>query len=138
MASENHKQPTPPYPEPYVFVKEMSSFPGGTEALLRYISENIVYPEDALANQIQGTVFLRFVVGSTGEVSRIEVTRSADPLLDDEAVRVVSTLPRWKPGKQDGNPASRMEARQAGWNPGKQDGNPVPVWFSLPVTFRLE
>jgi protein TonB len=108
----------PVEPEPYVFVKEMPSFPGGTEALLKYISERIIYPEDALANQIQGTVFLRFVVGKTGEVTRVEITRSVDQLLDDEAVRVVSSLPRWKPGKQD--------------------GNPVPVWFAVPVTFRLK
>jgi protein TonB len=109
---------TPAEPEPYVYVSEMPTFPGGTEALLQYISEHVVYPGDALANQIQGTVFLRFVIGKTGEVSRVEVTRSADPLLDNEAVRVISGLPRWKPGKQD--------------------GNPVPVWFSVPVTFRLK
>ena len=108
----------PVEPEPYVFVKEMPSFPGGTEELMRYISEHIVYPEDALVNMIQGTVFLRFVVSRTGEVTRVEVTRSVDPLLDNEAVRVLSSLPRWKPGKQD--------------------GNPVPVWFALPVTFRLK
>jgi protein TonB len=109
---------TPVEPEPVVFVQEMPSFPGGTVALLRYISEHVIYPEDALANQIQGTVFLRFVIGKTGEVTRVEVTRGADPLLDDEAVRVISGLPRWKPGKQD--------------------GNPVPVWFAVPVTFRLK
>lgn len=104
-------------PEPYVFVKEMPSFPGGNEALLRYIMEHVVYPPDAAANGIQGTVLLRFVVGSTGDVSRVEVTRSANPLLDDEAMRVISSLPKWKPGKQD--------------------GNPVPVWFSVPVIFVL-
>ena len=105
-------------PEPYVFVKEMPSFPGGSEELMRYISGHIVYPEDAQVNLIEGTVILRFVVGKTGEVSRVEITRSVNALLDDEAVRVISGLPRWKPGKQD--------------------GNPVPVWFALPVTFRLK
>ncbi len=104
-------------PEPYVIVQEMPSFPGGTEALLRYIMGNIVYPPDAVQNNIQGTVFLRFVVSSTGEVTRVEVTRSVDPLLDNEALRVISALPRWKPGKQD--------------------GTPVPVWFSVPVVFVL-
>ncbi len=108
---------TPVEPEPFIVVKEMPSFPGGTEALLRYLSDHIIYPEDALANQIQGTVYLRFVIGRTGEVTRVEVTRSADPLLDDEALRVVSGMPRWKPGKQD--------------------GNPVPVWFSLPIVFSI-
>ena len=108
---------TPVEPEPYVIVQEMPSFPGGKDALMRYIMENVVYPPDAAANGIQGTVLLRFVVSSTGDVTRVEVTRSANPLLDTEALRVISTLPRWKPGKQD--------------------GNPVPVWFSVPVIFEL-
>jgi protein TonB len=104
-------------PEPYVSVQEMPSYPGGNEALLRFISENVVYPRDAVENRIQGTVYLRFVVSSTGEVTRAEVTRSVDPLIDNEALRVISALPRWKPGKQD--------------------GTPVPVWFSVPVVFVL-
>jgi len=104
-------------PEPYSLVKEMPSFPGGNEALLRYIMEHVNYPPDAAANGIQGTVLLRFVVSATGDVTRVEVTRSANPLLDEEARRVISGLPRWKPGKQD--------------------GNPVPVWFSVPVIFVL-
>ncbi len=103
--------------EPYVLVPEMPSFPGGKEELMRYIAGNVVYPQDAAANGIQGTVLLRFVVTSTGEVSRVEVTRSVNPLLDGEALRVISGMPRWKPGKQD--------------------GNPVPVWFSVPVVFVL-
>ena len=107
----------PAEPEPYVVVQEMPSFPGGKEALLRYIGETVVYPDDAIQNRIQGTVLLRFVVSSTGEVTRVEVTRSVDPLLDSEALRVISSLPRWKPGRQD--------------------GNPVPVWFSVPVVFVL-
>lgn len=107
----------PVEPKPWVIVQEMPSFPGGNEALLRYIMEHVVYPPDAVANGIQGTVILRFVVSSTGEVTRVEVTRSVDPLLDDEATRVISALPRWKPGKQD--------------------GNPVPVWYSVPVIFVL-
>lgn len=85
--------------------------------MLRYIMEHVKYPADAAANGIQGTVLLRFVVSSTGDVTRVEVTRSANPLLDEEALRVISALPRWKPGKQD--------------------GTPVPVWFSVPVIFVL-
>lgn len=104
-------------PEPYVIVQEMPSFPGGKEELMRYIVENVVYPQDAAVNGIQGTVLLRFVVSSTGDVTRVEVTRKVNPLLDDEALRVISGMPRWKPGKQD--------------------GNPVPVWFSVPVVFVL-
>jgi protein TonB len=107
----------PVEPEPYVIVQEMPSFPGGKEELMRYISENVVYPRDAVENRIQGTVYLRFVVSSTGDVTRVEVTRGANPLLDNEALRVISGMPRWKPGKQD--------------------GNPVPVWFAVPVVFVL-
>ncbi|MRR21867.1 energy transducer TonB [bacterium] len=104
-------------PEPYVIVQEMPSFPGGKEELMRYIVENVVYPPDAVDNRIQGTVLLRFVVSSSGEVTRVEVTRRVNPLLDEEALRVISGMPRWKPGKQD--------------------GNPVPVWFSVPVVFVI-
>lgn len=107
----------PVEPEPYVIVQEMPSFPGGKEELMRYIVENVTYPPDAVDNRIQGTVLLRFVVSSTGEVTRVEVTRKVNPLLDEEALRVISGMPRWKPGKQD--------------------GNPVPVWFSVPVVFVL-
>ena len=85
--------------------------------MLQFIGQNVVYPQDAIENRIQGTVMLRFVVSSTGEVTRVEVTRSVDPLLDSEALRVIGSLPRWKPGRQD--------------------GNPVPVWFSVPVVFVL-
>jgi protein TonB len=104
-------------PEPYVSVQEMPSFPGGNQELVKYIAGNVVYPKDAVENRIQGTVYLRFVVSKTGEVTRVEITRSVDPLLDNEALRVISGMPRWKPGKQD--------------------GNPVPVWFSVPVVFVL-
>jgi len=107
----------PVEPEPYVIVQEMPSFPGGKEELMRYISENVVYPRDAVENRIQGTVYLRFVVSKTGDVTRVEVTRGASPLLDNEALRVISGMPKWKPGKQD--------------------GNPVPVWFAVPVVFVL-
>ena len=109
---------TPPDDLPRVFVKEMPSFPGGTSELMRYLSEQIIYPEDALMNRIQGTVILRFVVSRTGDITQVELIRGVDPLLDNEAIRVVSGLPRWRPGKQE--------------------GVAVPVWFTLPVTFRIK
>ncbi|TFH46449.1 MAG: energy transducer TonB [Bacteroidia bacterium] len=108
----------PPEPEPYITVPEMPSFPGGEAALMRFVVDNISYPPDALENGIEGTVILRFVVTATGDVSRITVIRKADPLLDAEAVRVVSMMPRWRPGKQD--------------------GNPVAVYFALPVIFSIK
>jgi len=108
----------PPEPVTYITVPEMPSFPGGEEALLKFVYDNIRYPADALENGIEGTVILQFVVTATGDVSRIVIIRRADPLLDAEAVRVVSIMPRWRPGKQD--------------------GNPVAVYFSLPVAFRIK
>jgi protein TonB len=108
---------TPPDDLPRVFVKEMPSFPGGNAELMQYISEQIIYPENALMNRIQGTVILRFVVSRTGDVINVELIRGIDPLLDNEAIRVISGLPRWRPGKQE--------------------GVPVPVYFTMPVTFKI-
>ena len=107
----------PPEPKTYIIVQEMPSFPGGEAALMKFMTDNIRYPSDALQNGIEGTVILQFVVTATGDIKNIVVTRRADPLLDAEAERVVSILPRWKPGRQD--------------------GNPVAVYFSLPVVFRI-
>jgi len=104
--------------KPLVFVEEMPEFPGGTAALLKFVGENLKYPEDAQNNNIQGRVTLKFVVNPDGSVDRIEILRGVDPLLDAEAIRVVNSLPKFKPGKQG--------------------GVPVPVWFSLPVTFKIE
>jgi protein TonB len=103
--------------EPVIFVEEQPLFPGGNDALLKYISESTVYPQEALDNNIQGKVFIKFAVWADGSVKRIEVVKGVHPLLDQEALRVVTSLPRWSPGKQN--------------------GKPVPVWFFVPVTFQL-
>jgi len=102
----------------FVAVEEMPEYPGGNPALFKYISENLIYPPDAQINNIQGRVILKFVVNRNGSVDRIEIIRSIDSLLDNEAIRVVKTLPKFRPGKQG--------------------GVPVPVWFSLPVLFKIE
>jgi periplasmic protein TonB len=102
----------------WVSVQEMPEFPGGEAALLKYIGENTHYPPEAQNNNIQGKVLLRFVITPDGSVNRVEILRSVDPALDSEAVRVVSSLPKFKPGKQN--------------------GVPVNVAFSLPVSFRIE
>lgn len=104
--------------KPRLIVQEMPSYPGGLAALMEYIMEHIRYPEDALINNIQGTVVLRFVVGPTGDIKDVELIRGVDPLLDNEAIKVVSGMPRWKPGKQE--------------------GRPVPVYFTIPVVFRIK
>ena len=102
----------------FISVKEPPEYPGGNSELMRYINENITYPDKAIENNIQGRVTLKFVVNTDGSVDRIEVIGSVDPSLDNEAVRVVSSLPRFRPGKQD--------------------GVPVRVWFFLPVVFHID
>lgn len=102
---------------PFTVVEEMPSFPGGNAALLKYVFENVVYPEIARENNIQGRVTVKFCVTATGGVSQIMVMKGVDAELDKEVVRVISTLPPFKPGKQS--------------------GKPVPVWYVIPITFRL-
>lgn len=104
--------------EVFVVVEEMPSFPGGDIELLRFINDNINYPELAKENNIQGKVILRFCVTYKGTVDQVSIVRGVDPTLDQEAVRVVKMLPLWKPGKQG--------------------GKPVNVWYSLPVSFVLK
>jgi periplasmic protein TonB len=117
ITTENPEQVIVPETKPFISVEEMPEFPGGNSALLKFISENINYPSDAQINNIQGKVILKFVVNADGTVDQIEVIRGIDPSLDNEAIRVIKLLPRFRPGKQS--------------------GQPVPVWFSLPVLFRI-
>jgi protein TonB len=105
-------------PEPFVVVEEMPMFPGGDIELLKYIQEHTQYPEVAKENNIQGRVIVRFCVTSKGGVSQVSVLKGVDPELDAEAMRVVGTLPAFKPGKQG--------------------GKPVPVWYMVPITFTLK
>jgi periplasmic protein TonB len=105
-------------PEPFVVVEEMPEFPGGDVELLKYIFEHTNYPEVAKENNIQGKVIVRFCVTAKGTVSQISILKGVDPELDKEAMRVVSTLPPFKPGKQG--------------------GKPVPVWYMVPITYTLK
>jgi protein TonB len=104
--------------EPFVVVEEMPMFPGGDSTLLAYISQNTKYPESAKTNKIQCKVIVRFCVTALGSVDRISVMRGVNPELDAEAVRVVGSLPAFKPGKQG--------------------GKPVPVWYMVPIEFSLK
>jgi protein TonB len=99
-------------------VEQMPSFPGGDVALMQYLSKNIKYPPVAEEMGIQGRVICTFVVERDGSVSDIRIARSVDPSLDKEAIRVVSGMPRWIPGRQN--------------------GQMVRVKYTLPVTFRLQ
>lgn len=104
--------------EVFMSADKMPAFPGGEAALMMYIRDNISYPSIAEEKNIQGRVVVQFVVDTIGQVGEVKVVRSVDPGLDREAVRVVSTLPRFAPGIQS--------------------GKPVNVWYTLPVNFKLE
>ncbi len=101
----------------YDVIEQMPEFPGGDAALLRFLSNNIKYPIVAAENHIQGTVICFFVVESDGSVSTVQVARGVDKLLDNEAVRVIKSMPNWIPGKQK--------------------GVCVSVRYTLPIGFRL-
>ena len=116
--------PPPAAPKPEVsnkvfdVVEEMPSFPGGNGALMSYLSSNIKYPVVAQENGVQGRVIVAFVVERDGSISDVKVARSVDPSLDREAQRVVKSMPKWKPGKQN--------------------GSAVRVKYTVPVVFRLQ
>jgi protein TonB len=110
-------QAGPAEEKPYTTVEQMPAFPGGDAALLQYLSKNLKYPAVAQENGIQGKVIVRFVVSKTGDVGNVEVLKGIDPSCDKEAIRVVKMLPKFIPGKQN--------------------GNNVPVYYMLPVTFSL-
>jgi protein TonB len=98
-------------------VEDMPEFPGGTQALLQYLKKNIKYPTICQEQGIQGRVVVQFVVNKDGSIVDPEVIKPINPYLDKEALRVVSTMPKWKPGEQR--------------------GKPVRVKFTLPVQFKL-
>ena len=88
--------------EIFMKVEEMPEFPGGYEGLAKYLSDSITYPAIAKEYNIQGKVFVQFVVEKNGKVSNVKIVRGVDKNLDKEAVRVVQSFPDWKPGKQKG------------------------------------
>lgn len=99
-------------------VEEMPSFPGGMAALNKYLHDNVHYPVVAQENGVQGRVTISFVVEKDGSVTDVKVAKSVDPSLDKEALRVVKSMPRWTPGKQN--------------------GATVRVKYNVPVNFRLQ
>lgn len=111
--------PPPPKEEIFTFVEQPPTFPGGDAALAKYLSNNIRYPHLATENGISGTVFVSFVVDSEGQIKDVKtVGAKKGGGLEDEAMRVVKKMPKWKPGKQNG--------RQ------------VSVQFNLPIRFTLQ
>ena len=121
-AKEEIAAPEPPkvVEETKIFtvVEQMPMFPGGDAALMQYLKQNIHYPAVAAENGVQGRVVVGFVVERDGSITDVNVLRSVDPSLDKEAVRVVKSMPKW--------------------NPGKQNGSAVRVKYQVPVSFRLQ
>lgn len=99
-------------------VEQMPEFPGGMEALVKYMAENMKYPEDAKKQLVEGRVLVQFIVETDGSVSNTEVLKRMFPSLDAEAVRVISGMPKWIPGKQN--------------------GKVVRVKYTIPVSFRFK
>ena len=109
---------TAPEDEPiFTRVETMPTFPGGDPALFKYIMDNLAYPKIAAEKGIQGRVALKFVIKADGTIENIQVVKSLDPACDEEAVRVIKSMPKW--------------------NPGKQNGKAVSVEYSLPIVFKL-
>ncbi|MBD5210728.1 MAG: energy transducer TonB [Bacteroidales bacterium] len=102
----------------FTSVEQMPQFPGGEAELLKYISSHIKYPAIAMENNVQGRVVVQFVVTKDGSIGEVKVARGKDPDLDKEAVRVVKTLPKFIPGKMN--------------------GQAVNVWYTLPINFKLQ
>lgn len=92
-------------------------FPGGINALVKFLSDNLKYPTVCKELKIQGKVLVKFTVKSDGSIGNVRVTKSVDTRLDKEAIRLVKSMPRWTPGTQD--------------------GKPVSVDFTLPINFKL-
>ena len=99
-------------------VEQMPQFPGGEAALMKFLQSHINYPPMAAENGVQGRVVVQFVVDKTGKIGEVKVVRTVDKDLDKEAVRVCKSLPKFTPGRQN--------------------GQPVAVWYTLPVSFKLQ
>jgi protein TonB len=106
------------YEKPFTIVEQMPEFPGGTESMMKFIASNVKYPAMARETGISGNVFVSFVVNKNGEISNVKVLRGIGGGCDEEAIRVVRSMPAWIPGKQN--------------------GKPVPVQFNLPIKFVLK
>jgi protein TonB len=103
--------------EAFTTAEQMPTFPGGKNALTKYIKRHLQYPEKAMKNAVEGKVVLRFIVGADGTVSNIEVVQSLNAECDKEALSVIERMPKW--------------------DPGMQNGAFVSVYYTLPITFAM-
>jgi len=101
--------------KPFLMVEQMPSFPGGNDELMKYIRENLRYPDSDAC--VEGRVIVRFVVDKNGDIQNPVILRSLEHLFDKEAIRVIKESPRWTPGMQN--------------------GKAVPVYYTLPIAFKL-
>ena len=111
-------QAEPAEEQVFDMVEQMPTFPGGTTELMKYIGEHLKYPPIAAENGTQGKVICRFVIGKDGQVRDVTIARSLDPYCDKEAIRVIKSMPKWIPGKQN--------------------GKAVAVNFTVPIVFKLQ
>jgi protein TonB len=112
------EKPQPKEDEVFQFVEQNAEFPGGTAAMMKFIQTNINYPSMARENGIEGKVFVKFIVNSDGSIQDVKVLKGQGGGLDEEAVRVVKMMPKWKAAKQN--------------------GKEVRCYFNLPIVFKLE
>jgi protein TonB len=98
-------------------VEKMPEFPGGAAVMMKFIAENVKYPEEAYSKGIEGRVLVQFIIEKDGSVTNVKVIKKVNDAIDAEAVRVVKAMPKWKPGKQN--------------------GREVRVKYTIPVSFRL-
>lgn len=101
----------------FTAVDQMPQFPGGDAALMKFLSNNINYPRVSMENGVQGRVIVQFIVTKNGSIGEVKIVRSVDRDLDNEAIRLCKSLPNFIPGKMN--------------------GKPVNVWYTLPITFKL-
>jgi TonB family protein len=103
---------------PLHVVEKQPEYKGGYDAMMNFLKKNIKYPETAKKSGIQGTVYIQFIVEKTGKISKVRILRGISKECDEEAIRVVNSMPKWIPGRQD--------------------GKAVPVMFQIPVKFQLD
>lgn len=124
--AQNSKKPYPPTPKlpaqqkngVYTLLEDQPAFPGGANAFMKYISQNIKYPKTDMENNVQGRVVAQFVVERDGSLTEIKAVRAPSKAMGDEAIRVLKRSPKWKPGKVKGKAVRAM--------------------YTVPVTFTLE
>lgn len=115
---EEQHAATPSDDQVYEEVEQQAEYPGGAGSMFRYLAQNLIYPQMSIENGTQGRVIVRFMVRKDGSISEISIVRSVDPYIDKEAIRLVKSMPKWKPAQVK--------------------GKPVNCWYALPINFKFE